>query len=53
VVPGVGGREFVVVAGERADAVHVLVRESGEALPRPLPEDAWAHVPAPAFVLAG
>ncbi len=53
VIPGVGGREFIVVAGERASALHVLVREPGEALPHLLAEDMWARVPAPACVLAG
>ena len=49
VIPGVAGREFLVVAGERAGALHVLVRDPAQVLPRRV--DAGAEVPSPAFVL--
>jgi 6-phosphogluconolactonase (cycloisomerase 2 family) len=53
VVPGLGGREFIVVAGERAGRLHVLARDAAEALPRLLPEAFGTPVPSPAFVLPG
>ncbi len=51
VVRGANAREFIVVAGERAGRIHVLVRDPGERLPRPC--GTGGVVPSPAFILAG
>ena len=49
VVPGRDGREFLVVAGQLAWRLHVLVRDPGADMPRPTGHG--ADVPSPAFVL--
>lgn len=53
VVPGEDGQEFLVVAGEHAGRLDVLVRGQGEGVPRLLPEGFGASVPSAAFVLPG
>lgn len=51
VVPGLGGVEFLLVAGELEGTVRVLRRGPGEVAPRPT--GAVVQVPSAAFVLPG